>query len=244
MKRASNPAYQEDLAYIHDVGHGDFARDAAPHLLKMLVAAGIRDGLVVDLGCGSGIWAKELADWGYTVHGVDFSPAMIAIARPRVPQATFEAASFLDVKLPPCRAITALGEVLGYAFDTRNGAAALAKFFRRCHAALEPGGLLIFDLADLDRHRVVKQGHRTGEDWAVLVDFQRDEKRRTLTRRIVSFRQIGKHYRRSEEVHTLQLFDPKQIAELLRNAGFRVRIVRGYGGYRFWKGAAGFVARK
>jgi SAM-dependent methyltransferase len=244
MKHASTPAYQEDLAYIHDVGHGDFARDAAPHLLKMLAAAGIRDGLIVDLGCGSGIWAKELVDRGYAVHGVDFSPAMIAIARPRVPQATFEAASFLDVKLPPCRAITALGEVLGYALDDRNSVSALTKFFRRCHAALEPGGLLIFDLADLDRHRGVTQGHRAGEDWAVLVDFQRDERRHTITRKIVLFRQVGMHYRRSEETHTLQLFEPKQIADILRKAGFKVRIVRGYGGYRFWNGAAGFVARK
>ena len=33
-----------------------------------------------DLGCGSGIWAKELAAAGYRVLGIDLSEAMIAIA--------------------------------------------------------------------------------------------------------------------------------------------------------------------
>jgi trans-aconitate methyltransferase len=52
--------YREDLAYIHDQGFGDFARKAAPGLLAMLRRGGIRSGLVVDLGCGPGHWAREL----------------------------------------------------------------------------------------------------------------------------------------------------------------------------------------
>src|SRR5262245_34869396 len=68
-------AYREDLAYIHDVGHGDFARDAAPGLLALLRRQGIREGLVVDLGCGSGIWAEILVREGYRVLGIDLSPA-------------------------------------------------------------------------------------------------------------------------------------------------------------------------
>ena len=53
--------YGEDLAYIHDVGFGDFALGAAPGMLEILRRSGIRGALVVDLGCGSGLWARELA---------------------------------------------------------------------------------------------------------------------------------------------------------------------------------------
>ena len=74
-----NEAYKADLAYIHDVGFGDFARRSAPAILEILGQNGIETGLVVDLGCGSGLWAKELSDGGYTVLGVDISPAMIAM---------------------------------------------------------------------------------------------------------------------------------------------------------------------
>jgi len=47
-------AYDEDLAYVHDVGFGDFARSVAPGVLEILRRSGITGGLVVDLGCGSG----------------------------------------------------------------------------------------------------------------------------------------------------------------------------------------------
>jgi ribosomal protein L11 methylase PrmA len=57
-----NGKYQLDLAYIHDQGFGGFAKNASPGLLKLLRERGIHSGLVVDLGCGSGIWARHLQD--------------------------------------------------------------------------------------------------------------------------------------------------------------------------------------
>ncbi|HZM85247.1 MAG TPA: class I SAM-dependent methyltransferase, partial [Blastocatellia bacterium] len=83
-------AYKDDLAYIHDVGFGDFARNSARGLLEILREAGITSGLVVDLGCGSGLWARELVDAGYDVFGIDISAPMIDIARRRVPQGKFQ----------------------------------------------------------------------------------------------------------------------------------------------------------
>jgi methylase of polypeptide subunit release factors len=47
--------YKEDLAFIHDVGFSDYALKSAPGLLDILAQNQIRDGLVVDLGCGSGL---------------------------------------------------------------------------------------------------------------------------------------------------------------------------------------------
>jgi SAM-dependent methyltransferase len=44
---------------------------------------------VADLGCGTGTLARLLVDAGYTVDGLDFSPAMIARARAKVPEAAF-----------------------------------------------------------------------------------------------------------------------------------------------------------
>ena len=52
-------AYREDLAYIHDVGHGGLARIAAQRLMEELRSAGFHKGTVVDLGCGSGILAHK-----------------------------------------------------------------------------------------------------------------------------------------------------------------------------------------
>ena len=72
-------AYRENLAYIHDVGFGSFVERAAPTLLDILQGVGINDGLVVDLGCGSGSWGRHLVDGGYSVLGIDISRDMVAI---------------------------------------------------------------------------------------------------------------------------------------------------------------------
>ncbi|MGH3105857.1 MAG: class I SAM-dependent methyltransferase, partial [Rubrobacteraceae bacterium] len=99
--------YMEDLAYIHDVGHGDFALESAPGILEILSRNGINDGLVVDLGCGSGLWARELVDAGYRVLGIDISEAMIELSRAKVPEAEFRVGSLFDTDIPPCGAVTA-----------------------------------------------------------------------------------------------------------------------------------------
>src|SRR5512138_3479628 len=97
--------YQDDLAFIHDVGYGEFARAAAPGLLNIFAGCGIRDGLVVDLGCGSGLWAEQLIKRGFDVLGIDISEAMIRLARQRAPQARFRVASLFQADLPACRAV-------------------------------------------------------------------------------------------------------------------------------------------
>src|SRR5262249_14629503 len=100
--------YGRDVAHVHDTGHGDYARATAHALLRRLHAAGLDGGLVVDLGCGSGIWARALLDAGFDVLGVDLSPDLLAIARERAPEARFVQASVLDAGLPPCAAVTAM----------------------------------------------------------------------------------------------------------------------------------------
>ena len=237
-------AYKDDLAYIHDVGFGDYARNSAPGLLGILRQAGITTGLVVDLGCGSGLWARELVSAGYDALGIDISPAMIEIARSRVPQGEFKVASLLNAKLPQCAAVTSLGECLNYLFDKNNSINELRRLFRRVYVSLKPGGLFIFDIAEPGRGKGPRQKHAEGADWAVLVEIDEDPRTNRLTRRITSFRQIGELYTRDEEVHRLQLYRRSELAKELRDVGFRVRTVRAYGNQPMLDGCIGFVARK
>ena len=233
--------YREDLAYIHDVGFGDFALGSAPGILEILRRNGIREGLVVDLGCGSGLWAQELAQVHYEVLGIDISEAMINIARRRVPEAEFRVASLFEADIPPCNAVTAISEVLNYLFDPENE---LIRLFRRVYDALAPGGIFVFDVAEPGQipQGTAIRGFTGGVDWVVLVE--KVENRGTLTRRISTFRKEGEHYRRSDEVHHQRLYRAPDLAGELRRAGFRVRMIRGYGGYRLPRAHAAFVARK
>jgi SAM-dependent methyltransferase len=239
-------AYRDDLAYIHDAGYGGPARSAAPVLLDALRRGGTKRGLVIDLGCGSGILAEAVSVAGYDILGIDISAAMIAQARRRVPGGRFRVGSLLTAELPPCVAVAAVGECVNYLFDPGHSKRAVVRLFRRAHGALPVGGPFLFDAAGPGRvpgpgpHRV----WREEDDWAVLVDVEEDRRRRLLTRRITSFRKAGELYRRNHEVHRLRLFPPSELAGALRAIGFRVRVLAGYGPLRFAPGHAGFLARK
>jgi SAM-dependent methyltransferase len=180
--------YEEDLAFIHDVGHGDFALESAPGILEVLDRSKISEGLVVDLGCGSGLWARELTKAGYRVFGVDISQAMIDIARRRVPDAEFRVASLFELGVPPCGAVTALGEVLCYLFDPENDRKTLVQLFRGIYDALIPGGVFVFDVVEPGQvaQGTTVRGFSEGEGWAVLVEKAEDPERGTLSRWITS----------------------------------------------------------
>src|SRR5437764_4966322 len=140
-------AYREDLAFIHDAGFGGLARHAAAVLLDGLRRRGAARGRVIDLGCGSGLLAREAAAAGYDVLGIDISAAMVALARERVPGGTFRVGSLLTAELPACVAVAAVGECCNYLFDAGHSTRALGRLFRRVYAALGPGGLLLLDAA-------------------------------------------------------------------------------------------------
>src|SRR5918997_2457450 len=208
--------YREDFAYIHDVGHADFALESAPGILEILGQSRILGGLVVDLGCGSGLWARELVDAGYRVLGIDISEAMVEISRRRVPEAEFRVGSLFDADIPPCVAVTAISEVLNYLFDEEAGG--LIPLFRRVYEALVPGGVFVFDVLGPGQvpPGATAMGLREGEDWAVISERKEDAERGTMTRRIVSFRKVGERYRREGEVPRARVFKTVEMPGLLR----------------------------
>ncbi|HLF99412.1 MAG TPA: class I SAM-dependent methyltransferase [Acidimicrobiia bacterium] len=241
--------YGPDLAAIHDSAFAFTAESGADVLVGAVRRAFPDGGLVVDLGCGSGILSRALTDAGYDVLGVDISPAMVRLARARAPKATFRAGSILDVDIPSCVAVAAVGEIVNYAGarpakGKRGGLSALARLFRRLHAALEPGGVFLFDSAGPGRGGPEgrREIFRDDEDWSMHVVIE--ERGRTLTRDMAIFRKAGKAYRRTDEHHDLALYRPDDVEARLRAAGFAVRRLRRYAELRLPAGLTGFLATK
>jgi SAM-dependent methyltransferase len=243
-------AYSADLAYIHHEGFSSSIRQAAPHLLKLLnrsrSTSVAKEHLVVDLGCGSGVWARELVRAGYDVLGIDISATMIRLARKNAPSARFVHGSFRNMPLLQCDAVTALGEVVNYTFDPRVTGDELLQFFHRVHAALRPQGVFLLDVAGPGRAGPIglREGYSLGSDWAILFGVEEDKKREKLTRTITSFRKVGKLYRRTDEIHKQRLYTAAKITGQLRAAGFRVQQLPGYGPLSFPDGLMGFLATK
>ena len=229
--------YSADLAYIHHAGFSDFATRAAPEIIGILRRHGIASGRIVDAGCGSGIVSKALVDAGYDVAGFDLSPAMIALARRYAPGARFRVASLGDVVLPPCDAIVAVGEVVSYA-------PSLSGFLRRAHRSLRPKGLFVFDFVESAAGRTYPPKGIVAADWALVVRADADRGGRTLTRRIVTVRRVGRRWRRRFEIHRVRIRRRSDMFRLLAAAGFTAAMGRSYGRYRLMAGDVAVVAEK
>ena len=87
MDEIDDPYYRHDLALVHHRGYGFHADACAPGIAALLAPVRERDGLVVELGCGSGLLTRHLLDAGHRVVATDASPAMLELARQLAPDA-------------------------------------------------------------------------------------------------------------------------------------------------------------
>jgi SAM-dependent methyltransferase len=237
--------YNEDLAYIHDIGFRDYALKSLPGILEIFQQSQMTTGSIVDLGCGTGLSARGLHTAGYQVLGIDISAAAIAIAKTRVPAAEFRVESFFTAEIPCCVGVISIGECLSYLFDN-NSDRALDLLFQRIFKALSPGGAFAFDVVvpgQVPPGEIVKS-FTEGQDWIVLVEKQEDRTKEILTRRIITLRQVGELYRRTEEVHRQRLFNPTVLAARLQQVGFQVETSDRYGQFNLPPARIAFIARK
>jgi len=240
-----NHFYKEDLAYVHHVGYDEFSKRAGRELLELFRSCGLDAGTVIDLGCGTGHWAKMLTDEGYTVYGFDISDAMIRMARRTSPHAEFAVASLNDIEFRSCSAVTALGEVLNYRVDDEPSYEILAERFKKISEHLQEGGIFAFDIiTQSDGEGMQYQTWKKGNDWAVLMGVSEDIDRGEIKREITVFREVDGHYRRSEEVHQVRVLDEEKVKQLLIDAGLDVRVSTSYGSYRLAPRRTAFIARK
>src|SRR2546425_833724 len=91
-------------------------------------------------------------------------------------------------------------------FAATAAAGLLGQLFAGVYAALRPGGCFVFDILCAGKRGVAPtQRFTEGPDWFIAVD--RVESRTRLTRRIIAFRQLDAHYRKTVEVHHVRKYD-------------------------------------
>ena len=223
------PYYRDDLAYVHDRGYGFHAENCAPGLLALLEPVRRRQGVVLEIGCGSGLLTKLLVDAGHRVVATDASPAMLDLTRAAVPGTErIEALTLPDDPVPAADAVVGVGHALNYLPD----ADAIRRALVARASAVRPGGVLAVDLCDLAwgtaRTGAPAQG-RVGDDWAIVTRFSQPSPER-FDRDITTFvRQPDGTYRRDDEYHRNVLLDTATVPPLLGEHGVTATIGTSFG---------------
>jgi SAM-dependent methyltransferase len=241
---ADGPYYRRDLASIHHLGFGFHADDCAPGVLKLLEPVPGRDGLVVELGCGSGLLTRHLLDAGHRVIATDASPAMLDLARAYVPDA--EAIHQLvlpEDPIPEADAIVSVGHVLNYLPDLASIQRALISIAD----ALRPGGLLAIDLCDLDYAEARSDLPPVGwvaDEWALITERSVPTPDRFVRQMAIFTRNEDGSWRRDDERHDNVLIETEPVPKLLAEHGVRARVEPSFGNEELPEGLRVVVGHK
>jgi SAM-dependent methyltransferase len=226
---------------VHHLGFGFHADACAPGMLALLEP--VRGGLVVELGCGSGLLTRHLLEAGHRVVATDASPAMVALARETAPGAEVRPLFLPDELVPACDAVVSVGHVLNYLRDEP----AVERALIAAAEALRPGGVLALDLCDLrygELRRDEPNSSRIEDDWAIVTRFSLPRPN-LFVREIAAFlRSEDGTWRRDDERHENVLVDTAAVPALLANHGVESEVRGSFGNERLPDGLVAIVGRK
>ena len=238
MEAYSSFARVYDL-FMDNVPYGAWSE----YLIGLLKEYGIEDGLVLDLGCGTGKMTRLLASAGYDMIGVDNSEDMLEIARDggnfydRCDEN--EAEEELESAVPgiesrilyllqdmrefelfgTVRAIVSICDSMNYLLEEDE----LRQVFQLANNYLDPGGIFIFDLNTVYKYRellgetTISENREEGSFiWDNFFDEEESINEYDLT---LFIREEGELYRKYEEVHYQRAYELETIKRLLDEAG-------------------------
>ena len=141
----------ERLAPAYDILTADYRHDRWLAVLEALAREhGLSGHSLLDVACGTGKSFLPLLARGYRVVGCDISPAMLARAAEKAPQARLVQADMRTLgRLGAFDLVTCLDDALNYLVEPAELEAALAGIRRN----LQPEGIAIWDLNTLAMYR-------------------------------------------------------------------------------------------
>jgi SAM-dependent methyltransferase len=192
-------------------------------ILEELKNAGIEDGLVLDLGCGTGTMTRLLAASGYDMIGVDGSQEMLMEAREKTDDGMDILYLCQDMRqfelYGTVRAVVSTCDTMNYLLTKDD----FIQTLRLVNNYLDPGGLFLFDMNSLYKFRelmgnttIAESGEEASFIWDNFFDEDSGRNEYDLT---LFIRREGGLYERQVEVHEEQGYTIEEVKSFLEAAG-------------------------
>ena len=195
-------------------------------ITEILIEYGISDGLVLDLGCGTGSMTELLADAGYDMIGVDASEEMLELAYEKRAESGHDILYLLqDMRefelYGTVRAIISVCDSLNYITEEED----LLQVFRLVWNYLDPDGVFFFDMNTIYKYSkmlgetTIAENREEGSFiWENYYDPEEQLNQYDLT---LYIRDEDDRYTRFEETHIQKAYALERVLELLQQAGMK-----------------------
>ena len=195
----------------------------AANLKELLKEYGAEDGLVLDLGCGTGSMTQLLAEAGYDMIGADNSEEMLEIAMEKRAAAGLDILYLLqDMRefelYGTVRAVVSICDSMNYIMEPEE----LTQVFRLANNYLDPGGVFIFDLNTEYKYKELMGENTFAEDRtesSFIWQNYYDEKERINEYDLTLFIREGELYRKFEETHFQRCYSLDEVKAAAEAAG-------------------------
>lgn len=219
-------AYNE-FAYFYDEFNSAADYDALfSYIQGELTKHGIADGILADLGCGTGDLTLMLTQAGYDVIGIDRSEEMLSVLREKADELGLTGQLLLLrqdlLELDLYGTIRAAVST----FDTYSHIGPLDRFeqaIRKAAYFMEKGGVFVFDLNTPYKHQHILAGQTfdiEAEDALCHWTNQYDESTGRVDIQIdITYQDTGEHFKESFCEYSYPL---ETVETLLQKYGFQV----------------------
>jgi SAM-dependent methyltransferase len=222
----------KSFAEVYDLFMDNVPYDEwAKNITRILGGYGIKDGLIAELGCGTGQMTRRLRDAGYDMIGIDNSIEMLDIARDMEADlpSDEEARNILylcqDMRefelYGTVRAVTSFCDSMNYITEEED----LLEVFRLANNYLDPGGIFLFDMNTVFKYeKLLGDGvfAENREEGSFIWENEYDPESKLNYYDLTLYIREGEQYNRFEEEHVQKAYDRSTVETLLQKSGLEL----------------------
>lgn len=211
--------------------------DWCNYLVELLNKYGVNEGLILELGCGTGSVTRRMAAKGYNMIGIDNSEDMLAIARDVSEDASDNILYLLQDMTEfelygTVNAIISICDCMNYILAENE----LLKVFKLANNYLEKDGIFIFDMNTEYKYKEILDDNVIAENrdegsfiWENT--YYEDDKINEYNLTLYIKDNEDNKYNRFEETHYQKAYSVENVIRLIEEAG--MKFIKVYDAFTF-----------